>query len=266
MSNAAGHTPLVMAVINGQTEMVKEFLTRTISKIEVDFEQVIKLGETEQTILSLLLHYPGLHPDLVLQGKDKTFLNSVDEDCNNILMRIAAEDSRKVLRGILKSKAATEEHVFDMSARNISGQNILHILAKNDDKFNVQMVLSLMEEPDRALDCMDYYDRTPLMLAYHRRCYGVADMIVKFICINKIRIDLSLKDSEGMTVNQQAEHSKKYRLEMEEGSVAETMEIRLRCMALRKKKKQQIEKEKMDKRREEKEQKERERQNWLAKE
>ena len=125
-----------MAVINGQTEIVKEILGSCATSSLVDLEQVV-LPETKQTLLSLLLlHCPGIRPRIVLSRSSVTpiAVSAVDSEGNTVLMALAARDSRETVRRLLISQAAAEIHAFDLSAKNIQGKNLLHLLVQKDDK------------------------------------------------------------------------------------------------------------------------------------
>ena len=210
----AGLSPLGMAVVNTQTKLVKEYLSNIVSKTEVD------LGKEElpgQSLFSLLiLNCPDVSPGLLLQRKDATekLLNSVDNQGNTILMALAARDSRETLRRIFLCRSVSQSP-FDFCKTNVQGQNLLHLLVQNNDKHSVQMLLNLVNNGKEILNCLDKSQESPLMVAYAKGFYAVADSLVNHPK-TKSHLDWTLRDKRGRTLSSQAEEAKKKRLEVKE--------------------------------------------------
>ena len=145
-------------------------------------------------------------------------VSAVDSEGNTVLMALAARDSRETVRRLLISQAAAEIHAFDLSAKNIQGKNLLHLLVQNDDKYSVGMVLDQLRDSGTVLNCVDCSGLTPLMVAYTRGFYGVSDVIVNHPK-QRTKIDWSIKDNKGRSLTQQAEEAKKGRLQVQESGI-----------------------------------------------
>ena len=72
VSTSTGLSPLMFAIINGQTAFVEEYLSNRNSKNTIYWtSDVIK--ETKQTIPHLLFQFcPSVHPKILLKRKDIT--------------------------------------------------------------------------------------------------------------------------------------------------------------------------------------------------
>lgn len=197
-----------MAVINGQVELVKEFLSNSLSKSKVDFKR-IEVTETKHSLLFLLiLHCPGIHPRSLLQRTDtiQEAINSTDSKGNTVLMALAIKDSRTTIRRILLNKTAT--CILDFSITNIYGKNLLHLLVQNNDTHSINMLLNVLKDPREIINCIDCSQASPLTIAYSRGFHQVADCIANHP-IQKSLVDWSLKDNKGRSLSEQAEEAKK---------------------------------------------------------
>ena len=80
VSTKAGLSPLMFAIINGQTGVVEEYLTNRISKNTIYWSSDL-IKETKQTIPHLLFQFcPGVHPKILLKRKDLTRGNNYTTD------------------------------------------------------------------------------------------------------------------------------------------------------------------------------------------
>ena len=80
VSTKAGLSPLMFAIINGQTGVVEEYLTNRISKNTIYWSSDL-IKETKQTIPHLLFQFcPGVHPKILLKRKDLTPGNNYTTD------------------------------------------------------------------------------------------------------------------------------------------------------------------------------------------
>ena len=215
LPTTAGLTPLMFAVINGQTAIVDEYFANRNSKKDIYFHKVVR--DTKQTLLFLLfLHCPGVKPSVVLKRKDLTgeVVNAVDSKGNTALMACCLGDCRDTVRRLLSSKAATERHLFDLSVKNVYDKTALHILAMNNDKYNVRLLLNLLEDAGNSLNSVDQHQMTPLMYALNRGYWSVADAITNHPKA-KFKIDWAAKDPKGRTLTLMVEEGAKLRMEEE---------------------------------------------------
>ena len=76
VSTKAGLSPLMFAIINGQTGIIEEYLTNRISKNTIYWNSDM-IKETKQTIPHLLFQFcPIIHPKILLKRKDITAGNN----------------------------------------------------------------------------------------------------------------------------------------------------------------------------------------------
>ena len=72
VSTSTGLSPLMFAIINGQTHIVEEYLTNRNSKNTIYWTSNM-IKETKQTIPHLLFQFcPSVHPKILLKRKDIT--------------------------------------------------------------------------------------------------------------------------------------------------------------------------------------------------
>ena len=72
VSTNAGLSPLMFAIINGQTAIIEEYLTNRNSKNTVYWNSDV-IKETKQSIPHILFQYcPSIHPKILLKRKDIT--------------------------------------------------------------------------------------------------------------------------------------------------------------------------------------------------
>ena len=164
VSTNTGLSPLMFAIINGQTRIIEEFLSNRNSKNTIYWNsEVIK--ETKQTIPHLLFQFcPSIHPKVLYKRKDITseMMNALDYHGNTPLLKCAMQDSRDTVRKLLSSKAAIERHLLDLSVENMYKRNVLHYLVLNRDKHNIRLFLNILEDAKDALNAEDCYNMSPL--------------------------------------------------------------------------------------------------------
>ena len=72
VSTTTGLTPLMFAIINGQTNTVEEYLSNRNSKNTIYWNSNV-IKETKQTIPHLMFQFcPSIHPKILLKRKDIT--------------------------------------------------------------------------------------------------------------------------------------------------------------------------------------------------
>ena len=72
VSTNTGLSPLMFAIINGQTTIVEEYLANRNSKNTIYWNSDV-IKETKQTIPHLLFQFcPSIHPKILLKRKDIT--------------------------------------------------------------------------------------------------------------------------------------------------------------------------------------------------
>ena len=72
VSTNTGLSPLMFAIINGQTAIVEEYLANRNSKNTIYWNSDV-IKETKQTIPHLLFQFcPSIHPKILLKRKDIT--------------------------------------------------------------------------------------------------------------------------------------------------------------------------------------------------
>ena len=128
-------------------------------------------------------------------------MNATDWEGNTPVLRCAMQDSRDTLRRLLSSKAAIERHLLDLSIQNMEGRNVVHYLVINRDKFNLRLVLNLLEDAGEALDAVDCHGMSPLKYCYSRNCVELARVITTHPKVRSAKkINLDIADPAGKTL------------------------------------------------------------------
>jgi len=180
LSSTCGLSPLMLAIINGQSSIIEEYLTNRNSKNTIHFNSDT-IKETKQTIPHLLFQYcPTVHPKFILKRKDLTpdIMNAVDYHGNTSLLKCCIQNSRDTVRRLLSSKAATERHLLDLSVQNMYGKTALHYLVINNDKHNVRLFLNLLEDAGDALNAVDVNEMSPLAYCLAKGHHDIANMFL----------------------------------------------------------------------------------------
>jgi len=201
LSTSSGLSPLMFAIINGQSDIVEEYLTNRNSKNSIYFNTDI-IKETKQTIPHLLFqHCPTVHPKFILKRKDLTsgIMNAVDYHGNTPLLKCAIQNSRDTVRRLLSSKAATERHLLDLSVQNIYGKTALHYLVVNNDKHNARLFLNILEDAGDALNAVDVNDMSPIMYCMAQGHTEVAELLLTHLK-SKSKLNLEIADTKGRTL------------------------------------------------------------------
>jgi len=226
LPTTAGLTPLMFAIINGQATIVEEYFNNRNSKKDIYFHKVVR--DTKQTLLFLLFLYcPSVSPKVVLKRKDlgKEVVNAVDSKGNTALMASCQANCRDTVRRLLSSKAATERHLFDLSIANIYKRTALHILVMNNDKYNVRLILNLLEDCGDSLNSGDQNDLTPLMLAFNKGHYEVFEAIAMHPKA-KAAINWGKTDAKGRSVRMLMEEVEKMRAEQKAAEVSKPLVLK----------------------------------------
>merc|ERR1712106_407091 len=201
LSTTSGLSPLMFAIINGQSSIVEEYLTNRNSKNTIHFNSDT-IKDTKQTIPHLLFQYcPTVHPKFILKRKDLTpeIINAVDHHGNTSLLKCSIQNSRDTVRRLLSSKAATERHLLDLAVQNMYGKTALHYLVINNDKHNVRLFLNILEDSGDAINAVDVNEMSPLAYCLAKGHNEVADLILTHPK-SKSKLNFETGDSKGRTL------------------------------------------------------------------
>merc|ERR1711974_549688 len=99
-----------------------------------------------------------------------------------------------------------------LSIKNIYNRTALHILVMNNDKYNVRLLLNLLEDAGDSINSGDQSDLTPLMLAFNKGHYEVFEAITNHPKA-KAAINWGKTDAKGRSVRMLSEEVEKARLE-----------------------------------------------------
>ena len=116
-------------------------------------------------------------------------------------------------------------HLFDLSIANIYKRTALHILVMNNDKYNVRLILNLLEDCGDSLNSGDQNDLTPLMLAFNKGHFEVFEAITKHPKA-KTAINWGKTDAKGRSVRMLAEEVEKMRAEQKAVEVSKPLVVK----------------------------------------